>query len=409
MPTQFESHFGHPATVAVRSPGRVNLIGEHTDHQLLPVMPLAIDRSIRLEGSAATDGRLVAVSATETGVVEFDLANPAAEGWGGYLAATVRVLTRRHDLSGRGARLSLDADLPSTGGLSSSAALIVGLLRILDELWELGHPVTELPKLAMEVEHSLGLENGGMDQTVVALAEAGAALRIEFGPLSWRPVPIPDGIDIVAAYSGQAAHKGAGANLAYNSIVASCRAATLLLADRLGVDLDGSVVLGAVARHPGIDDALVGLPGATTPAQVAASLGTSTDRIVQLTAKRLPDDLPIDVAVHAEHVVTELQRVDQAEAAMRSGDVVGLGRLLDASHESLRRMGVSSEPLDRLTAAMRAAGALGARVTGAGFGGYSVAICRPADTVAVLAAADAATGGPAFTVQAMAGVGLVEL
>lgn len=403
----FQAQFGAEPTVGVRTPGRVNLIGEHTDHQLLPVMPLAIDRSIRFAARATDDGRLVAASATHPELVEFAVAAPAAEGWGAYVAAAVRALHGRVDLAGRGAQVHVDADLPSTGGLSSSAALMVGLLHVLSEAWGLGLAPADLPAVAIDAEHALGLESGGMDQTVVALAEAGSALRIEFAPLSSRPVPIPATIDVIAAYSGHAAHKGAGANVAYNSIVASCRAATLLLARALGVDAPGPLVLGPLARTAGVLDALPSLPRATTPAAVAAELGVPVDAIVQLTAKRLPDDLPIDPFVHASHVVTELVRVDAVEAAMHAGDVVTLGRLLDEGHESLRRMGTSSPALDTLTAAMRAAGALGARVTGAGFGGYAVAVSRPRDTAAVLAAAEQATGGPAFVVRASAGTAVL--
>lgn len=403
----FRASFGREPTVGVRTPGRVNLIGEHTDHQLLPVMPLAIDRAIRFAARPTDDGRLVAASSTHDGIVELDLAAPAAEGWGAYVAAAVRALRARTELAGRGALVQVDADLPSTGGLSSSAALMVGLLHVLSEAWDLGLTPADLPVLAIDAEHALGLESGGMDQTVVALAEAGTALRIEFAPLAARPVPIPDTIDVIAAYSGQAAHKGAGANVAYNSIIASCRSATLLLAHRLGVAAPTPLVLGPLARLAGAVDALDALPRATTPAAVAAELGLPVDAIVQLTAKRLPDDLPIDPFVHAAHVVTELARVDDVEAAMHAGDVDTVGRLLDEGHASLRRMGTSSAALDTLTAAMRDAGALGARVTGAGFGGYAVAISRPDRTAEVLAAAERATGGPAFVVRASAGTAVL--
>lgn len=403
----FRSRFGVEPAVGVLTPGRVNLIGEHTDHQLLPVMPLAIDRAIRFAACAVDDGRIEAVSHGHEQAVTLQVADPVADGWGAYVAAAVRALQGHTDLGSRGARIAIDADLPSTGGLSSSAALMVGTLHVLSEAWGLGLRPAELPALAIEAEHALGLESGGMDQTVVALAEAGSALRIEFAPLSSRPVPIPDTIDVIAAYSGQAAHKGAGANVAYNSIIASCRAATLLLARALGVAAPSPLVLGPLARLDGAFDALASLPRATTPAAVAAELGIPVDAIVQLTAKRLPDDLPIDPAVHAGHVVTELARIDAVEAAMHTGDVAALGRLLDDGHASLRLMGTSSDALDTLTAAMRDAGALGARVTGAGFGGYAVAVSRHDRTAAVLAAAERATGGPAFVVRASAGTAVL--
>ena len=316
-----------------------------------------------------------------------------------HLRGAVAAIASIHEISGRGARLLLDADLPDTGGLSSSAALVVGALRTLSDVWELDIASDRLPELALRAEHALGLENGGMDQTVVAVASAGHALWIGFDPLRWRHVPIPDGLEIIAASSGQTAHKGAGANVAYNSIVASCRAATLVIARRLGIEVDGPIVLRAVADHPDVDAAVAELPNSSTPADVARALGIATDQIVQLTAKRLPDDLPIDLRNRAAHVLSETRRVAEAEAAMSGGDVETLGRLLDLSHESLQRFGVSSGALDHLTGAMRAAGALGARVTGAGFGGFAVAVTRPERTAAVLEAALTATGGPAFRVD----------
>jgi len=406
MHAAFESTYGAPPTLSVRSPGRVNLIGEHTDHQLLPVMPVAIDRSIRILAADPGGGRLRAASLTHPGTADLVLGDefPPATGWLVYLGAALRALGERTDLAGRSATLLLDADLPSTGGLSSSAALLVGLLETLNQLWGLAIDRAELPVLAMRAENTMGLENGGMDQTVVALAEARHALRIEFAPLRWQPVPLPADLTIIAAYSGDTAHKGEGANLAYNTLVASCRAATLVLARRMGISIDGPLVLRAVAGNPDAEILAAELPTDTTAGRVAAELGIDPSPIVQLTAKRLDLDLPLDLRNRALHVLTEARRVDAAEQALADGDLDGFGRLLDASHESLRHFGTSSPALDRLTAAMRAAGALGARVTGAGFGGYAVAAARPEQVDAVLAAANAATGGPAFKVDAVAGV-----
>jgi galactokinase len=401
-----ERYRGHPS-VHVTSPGRVNLIGDHTDYSLLPVLPMAIDRSISLLAGPGEPGRLRAASLTHPGTadVRLDRPLPAGEGWLVYLFAALTTLGRRVELGARGADLLIDADLPSTGGLSSSAALLVGVLETVNRLWDLGLAQDELPVLAGEAENSMGLENGGMDQTVIALARAGHALRIEFAPLRWRHVPLPDDLCIIAAYSGETALKGEGANLAYNSAVAACRAATLVLADRLGIDLtDQPVALASVADHPDVEAAAAELPAHTTALAVAAQTGQDIGRIVQLTAKRLPDDLPLDVRSRAVHVLSEARRVDEAEAALLAGDERGFGRLLDASHASLRRFGTSSPALDHLTAAMRTAGALGARVTGAGFGGYAVAASPPGSVDAVIGAALKATGGPATRVLASGGV-----
>ena len=407
MRAQFIERYGVEATLEIRSPGRVNLIGEHTDYSLLPVMPIAIDRGITLLAAPAPPGVLRAMSLTEPEVADIDLAAPLGpgHGWLVYLHAALGALGARTPLADRGALLLLDADLPSTGGLSSSAALLVGLFETLNELWELGLERPTLPELTTVAEHSLGLENGGMDQTVVALASAGHALRIDFGPLRWQHVPVPERIRFVAAYSGEKAHKGAGANLKYNTVVASCRAATLSIAHRLGIDLTGlPVVLRSVASHPDAEAAAASLSESVTAAAVAARIGVDVGSIVQLTAKRLDDELLLNLRSAGMHVLSEARRVDEAQAALEADDIATFGRLLDASHESLRYFGTSSPALDRLTAAMRSAGALGARVTGAGFGGYAVAAAEEHTVDAVLAAAIEATGGPAMMVEAADGV-----
>jgi galactokinase len=407
---RFVSITGEDPSVTVRSPGRVNLIGDHTDYSNLPVLPLAIDRAIHLAAAPGEPGTVVADSLGFPSplTAPTDALDPAATtGWHRYLAAVLRVLGERADLRALGLRLLLGGDLPATGGLSSSAAFFVGVLETCNRLWGLGIPRTDLPGLAGRAEHAIGLESGGMDQTVIALADAGCALRIDFAPVRWRSVPVPDGLAVVAAYSGQQADKGAAANLAYNSRVVTCRAAAAALRHRLGleVDNDGPLVLGDLSGLDSVDALAGGLPSDTTPAAVAADCGIDVGRLVQLTAKRLDVDLAIDPRTVAVHVLSEARRVDDAEQALLDGDHVALGRLLDASHESLVRFGASSAALDRVTAAMRAAGAFGARVTGAGFGGYAVSVA-PADRVtAVVDAAVAATGGPAFPVVPSAGVG----
>jgi galactokinase len=397
----FSRLFGLDPSVEIRSPGRVNLIGEHTDYSLLPVMPLAIDRAVTLAAADADDGRLIVESVTFPGIIDIDLADPpgSVTGWHRYLVAAVRALGS----PGPGARLLVGGDLPPTGGLSSSSAFTVGVIATLDRLWGLGLSRTDYPGIAIAAERSIGVEGGMMDQTVIALAERGHALRIDFDPPGHRHVPIPEDLGLVAAYSGSPAPKGGDANHAYNTRVVACRAAALLLGVPRGIDVSVPPVLSKVVAAGAVD--LGGLPEEITATDVASRLDVDVELMVAMTAARFDDNVPLPVGVVARHVMGEAARVDDAEAALTAGDMETLGRTLDASHASLREFGASSLSLDRLVAAMRDAGAWGARLTGAGFGGYAVAVCPQRAVGAVVEAATGATGGPAFPVVASDGVG----
>jgi galactokinase len=217
-------------------------------------------------------------------------------------------------------------------------------------------------------------------------------------------VPIPRELAIVAAYSGSPAPKGGEAKQDYNTRVVASRAAALCWGVPAGVDVGAPPVLSRVVAAMTPDPAE--LPDTASAQQVADRVGVEVDSIVRLTAERFDPELPLPVRAVGRHIVGEAARVDAAEAALRNGRLVELGGLLDASHESLRAFGASSDRLDALVTAMRSAGAWGARLTGAGFGGYAIAACAPERVEDVIGAAQAATGGePAFQVTASAGVG----
>ncbi|MDH3249690.1 MAG: hypothetical protein OEQ47_12045 [Acidimicrobiia bacterium] len=390
-----ERHDSSPSVV-IRSPGRVNLIGEHTEYSLLPVMPFAIDKGVYVAVCEGPQGIEVdSLTHPDPATIELGGDRSALSGWHRYFAAAV-------DAVGfvGGARVLIDADLPATGGLSSSSAFTVGVLMALGTF--AGDPPLkeELPQLALAAERSIGVESGAMDQTVISLATEGHALRIDFDPFATRHVPVSEDLGIVAAYSGRAAPKGGDANHSYNSRVVACRAAALLLASEEGVDPGSPPVLSKVRNSK-----LVGmLPVESSAATVADRLGADVGEIVRLTATQFDPHAVLPIRSVAAHVLSEAKRVDEAEAALEAEDYPQLGRLLDASHESLGGFGASSPALDRLTGAMREAGAFGARLTGAGFGGYAIGIC-PLDRVgAVIEASEQATGGPAFRVRPSAGV-----
>jgi galactokinase len=386
--------------VQLRAPGRVNLIGEHTDYMDLPVLPMAIQRGITIRGSVVDEPGLVASSEAAQGVpVVLEPEAPLPDGWGRYLAGALRQLGSA--ARGRGAELYVDGDLPETGGLSSSSALTTGVLKALVLLWDLDLDDDEIVRRAIAAERIVGVESGGMDQTVIMFATAGTALRIDWDPPVRTVVSIPEGFSFVIGYSGAAAPKGGSARDEYNERVVSCRTAALLLGSVTGIDPGTPPVL-----RPFVDVDLEAalLPEHATAAEVAGRLDVDPDTLIRLTAGRFDPNRRLRVERAAAHVIEEARRVDAAQEALVAGDLAALGRLFDASHESLRTYGVSTPGLDAVTAAARAAGAAGARLTGAGFGGWAVAVCRPDLTDDVVSAMASAGSGPAFEVTPSAGI-----
>lgn len=358
-------------SVIVSAPGRVNLIGEHTDYSLLPVLPMAIQRRLRVQAEPTDDGAVEARSAQFDGVFRSD--RPENPEWSQYLTPVVELVG-----SENGVRLSIDGDLPPTGGLSSSSALTVAALLALLRLNDQEPQPNELVDLAVQAERATGTEGGAMDQTLIVNATAGTALRIEFDPISWHTVPIPERIAFVVGYSGTPAPKGGAARDAYNARVVGTRTAALLL----GADPP------FLANVHG-DDLISTLPESARPPPEARQLATSvydgTD--------------PLPVRAWARHVLTEAARVDEAAWALEAADLDTLGRLFDESHASLANdYGVSTPRLDRLVGAARDAGAAGARLTGAGFGGWAVAVCD-LDQVEAVTGAMASMAGRAFRAE----------
>ena len=241
-----------------------------------------------------------------------------------------------------------------------------------------------------------------MDQTIIVFGEAGAATRIDFDPPATRSVPLPEGLAFVAADSGERAAKGGAARDAYNARVVACRCATAELARALDRDVPDPLVLARVADAT--EAQLEPLPETTTADRVAAETNRAPSSLVGLAASDFDATREVPLRAVARHVLREARTVDVAEAALRAGELEAFGRALDASHESLRAFGSSTPGLDRLTHAMRAAGALGARVTGAGFGGYAIAACREEAVSAVVEAAERTSGSTAFRVFASEGI-----
>ncbi len=266
----------------------------------------------------------------------------------------------------------------------------------------------DVVRRAIVAERHTGVETGGMDQTVIVFAESGAALRIDFDPPGHHPVPLPQGLAFVAAYSGEDAPKAGAARAAYNERVVGARLAAAMLADSVGLDLTYPITLRQVAGVDVVDVLVDGLPERISATEVAHGADVDVEHLVRLTAGRFDHQVKVPVRRVARHILSEAARVDETEAALLACDLPAVGRLLNESHNSLHDdLRCSTPALDKVCAAMRKAGALGARLTGAGFGGYALAAAAPDRVAAVIAAAEAATGGPAFEVCASDGLHLL--
>jgi galactokinase len=326
-----------------RAPGRVNLIGDHTDYNDGFVLPLAIGRECIVRSEARTDGR-VRLRSLHHGMPDVDVAADGSDQpadvephWGRYAAGVVRVLAER----GRppvGIDAVVSSTVPLGAGLSSSAALEVSLALALNHAAGFELEPLELARACQESEHvATGVPCGIMDQLASILGRRDHALLIDCRSLEVDYVPLPPDVDVLAVHSGVA-------RTLELSEYAERRAACEAAARRLGV--------------PALRDA---------------------------TLEQVADD------PRARHVVTANARVLAAGKALAAGDVEAVGRLLSESHASLRDdFEVSTPELDALCAALEDAGALGARLTGAGFGGCAVALTRSQDTDRIVAAAAAA-------------------
>jgi galactokinase len=341
-----------PSQVKAFGPGRVNLIGEHTDYNLGLALPFAIERGVTVLGEAgevtgrASRGepgrtgraeRRIEVRAVDLGEEDsFPVSDPQpAGGWRAFVRGAVAELGRS-GVELAGARLEIAGDIPRGAGLSSSAALEVALTLALLTLSGAPDPDrTELAKLCSRVENEwVGARTGLLDQLASLYGRPGHALRIDFRTLEIRRVPLElDGCALVTLDSGSP-HVNAASG--YNQRREECARACELL----GV--------------PSLREATL---------EAAATLPEPLNR-------------------RARHVINDNARVEEAVAALGRGDLPALGALLDESHASLRDdYEVSTQQVEMAVRRLKDAGALGARIMGGGFGGHVLGL-MPAGAVA---------------------------
>lgn len=325
-----------------RAPGRVNLIGEHTDYNEGFVLPMAIDRETIVAAAPREDRLVRAFSLNLNEGVEFDLDNPGAKRrglWLDYLEGVAWALTR-DGLRLRGADLMISSDVPVGAGLSSSAALEVSVGLALASVSGQNVDRVKLALAGQRAEHEyVGTKCGIMDQMVAAKAESGHALLIDCRSFFAEPIPLDTAAVSVVICDSQVKHELSSSE--YNTRREECWRGVKILKEVL--------------------------PGIKALRDVSVA-----------NFKRFEDILPEPVRQRCRHVVTEDERTLSAVEALRQNNLEEMGRLMKLSHLSLRDdYEVSCAELDLLVEiADGFQDCLGARMTGGGFGGSTVNLVR---------------------------------
>ncbi len=341
--SSFENQYGHPPEWIARAPGRINLLGEHVDYNDGWVLPAAVDRCAWLAFSASNTPEVELYAADLEAHVRFDL--NALDGkldcdgiplpdWVLYPAGVAWVL-RQNRLPISGVQAVLTSQIPIGSGLSSSAAIEVVFAVAWQALSPWQQSPMELAQICQRAENEyVGVQCGLMDPFSILHGVRDHALFFDTRTLEWEPVPLPDRVALVVADSGVRRRLGGSA---YNQLREACEQAQRLLAERLpGVRALRDVSLQDFKQHE----------------------------------QALPPSLrPI-----AEHVIGECARVPRAAELLKDENVNGFGALMFEGHASLRDLyQVSSPELDALVEiAGELPGCLGARLTGAGFGGCTI-------------------------------------
>jgi galactokinase len=338
--TMYKQQFCRNPELIVSAPGRVNLIGEHTDYNDGFVLPMAIDKRIAIGGSARDDDLVRLYSLNFEEAEEFSLASLKNENrWTDYVKGVIdELLKAGHPI--RGFNAVLEGNIPLGAGLSSSAAIEVATAFFLVHLHTIEMPPEKMAQLCQQAENQfVGMNCGIMDQFISRLGRQGHALYLDCRDLQYQQIPLQiDGFTIVICNSNV---KRKLVDSAYNERRAQCEEGVRLLKTKF----EEMTALRDVS---------------SVQLEAHASL------------------LPPVVYQRCRHVITENERVRAAVTALRNNNIGRFGDLLNQSHESLRDdYAVSCQELDNLVDIARSvAGTLGSRMTGAGFGGCTISLVK---------------------------------
>lgn len=345
----FEKHFGSQSTDSFFAPGRINLIGEHTDYNGGYVFPCAV--TLGTYAVAAKNGtkkmRLFSENFPDKGILSFDVEDTLykkEDSWANYVKGMVRYLKEAgHDIH-EGIDILIEGNIPNASGLSSSASveLLIGVL--LEKMCHLELERLDLIKIGKKVENEfMGVNSGIMDQFAVGMGEKDTAMLLDTNTLEYEKVPVELGEHVIVIMNTKKRRELIDSK--YNERRSECEAALAELQSKLSIHSLGE-----------LDEA------------------TFTENINLIST-------PI-LLKRARHAVTENQRTIQAAKKLKTGDLESFGKLMNQSHLSLRDdYEVTGKELDTLVeAAWEQPGVLGARMTGAGFGGCAIAIVEKDQT-----------------------------
>ena len=339
---KFIEVYGVSPQTVVRAPGRVNLIGEHTDYNDGYVLPIAIDRDILIAAAPSNDPTVCLYTMNLDRVSTFplnDIQKDLENDWSNYPRGVAHMLHRMRRRIG-GVNMAVQGDIPLASGLSSSAAFEVASAMVFQVLNDFEMTGSEMALLCQSAENEfVGVNCGIMDQFISRLGSKNHALFIDCRTLEYDLVPLPaEGIKVIVADSMK---KRGLVDSEYNVRRAQCEEAVSVLKSYM--------------------------PGIRALRDVTA-----------VDFRRYGRDLPPTIRRRAEHVVMENNRVLESTDALRKSDLQLFGRLMNQSHESLRdKYDASGRELDALVeSALRIPGVYGSRMTGAGFGGCTVSLVK---------------------------------
>lgn len=395
----FRQKFGKAATLLVSAPGRVNLIGEHTDYNLLPVLPMPLEQKVRL--AIAPNGAQVVRLVNDEEcfeTAEVDISQPidtCPGHWSNYCRAALQEVCCRHGYNLAGFDAVVSADLPAAAGLSSSSALVIATCLAFLAVNEIEWTQEELAERMRLAERFVGTAGGGMDQAVIALGRPNAALLIEFDPLQAAEVPVPEGLQVFVINSGQKAEKTGAARFGYNRRALECNLAVELLKRAHGEIAEAgqwqslrdvyrycadsgtewsALLLDTLSPEPQPWREIEKKLGADNFKEICATYKLDTTQITEW----LPDGL-FEIYARAAHVLGEADRVYRFAEAFRLGNLTAIFENARASHASCRDLyHISTPQIEELVALAETCGAGAARITGAGFGGCIVAFVESA-------------------------------
>ncbi|XP_021290881.1 galactokinase [Herrania umbratica] len=417
LKSKFLEVFGHPPDVFARSPGRVNLIGEHIDYEGYSVLPMAIRQDTIVavrkhdEGEAEKLLRIANVNNKYTTCTypadpnqEIDLKNHR---WGHYFICGYKGYYEYAKSKGVdvgvpvGLDVLVDGTVPTGSGLSSSAAFVCSCTIAIMAAFDVNFPKKELAQVTCDCERHIGTQSGGMDQAISLMAKTGFAELIDFNPIRATDVQLPAGGTFVIAHSLAESQKAVTAAINYNNRVVECRLAAIVLGIKLGMKAQEAISkVKTLSDVEGLCVQFAGDHDSNDPVLAVKEFlkeePYTTEEIEKITEENLPSilgDNPTSLDVlkaakhfklhqRAAHVYSEAKRVHAFKDTVSSSlseeeKLKKLGDLMNESHYSCSVLYECSCPeLEELVKACRDNSALGARLTGAGWGGCAVALVK---------------------------------